>query len=149
MSEEKEQTHIVAEIKIDATAEQVWAVLMDFDQLPQWSNSFLGTDKPMKLGEVSTAYFKNPLGGKPLSFTHEVVVFEAGRRFGWSGDMGNGLHDHHVYEIEDAPEGGVIFRQRDGLYGKPSSIMARLVEHGMAASYESFNKRLKARVEQS
>ncbi len=149
MSKENREAHIVAEIKIDATAEQVWAVLMDYDRLPLWSNSFLGTDKPMKLGEVSTAYFKNPFGGKPLAFTHEVVVYEEGRRFGWSGDMGRGLHDYHVYEIEDADDGGVIFHQRDGLYGKPSSILAWLVERGMSANYKSFNKRLKARVEEA
>ena len=46
----EEDAHIVAEIYIHATAEQIWSVLMDYDTLPDWSNGFLGTDKPMKVG---------------------------------------------------------------------------------------------------
>ena len=39
----------------------------------------------MALGEVSTAYFKNPITGGMMEFTHEVIVYEEGRAFGWSG----------------------------------------------------------------
>ena len=30
----------------------------------------------MALGEVSTAYFKNPITGGMMEFTHEVIVYE-------------------------------------------------------------------------
>ena len=40
----------------------------------------------MALAEVSTAYFKNPITGRMMEFTHEVIVYEEGRAFGRSGD---------------------------------------------------------------
>ncbi len=143
----EEAPHVVAEIEIDASPEEIWSVLFDYDGLEEWSNGFLGTDKPMKLGEVSTAYFRNPLTKGKMGFTHEVIVYEPNRAFGWSGEIGTGRHDHHVYEIIAGENGKSLFRQTDGLYGKPSSVFSRMMEHGIHSSYDSFNKALKARVE--
>ena len=70
------ESHVFTEIEIDAMADQVWAVLPDFEKLPEWSLSFQGVNKPMTLGEVSTAYFKNQITGGMMEFTHEVIVYE-------------------------------------------------------------------------
>ena len=73
------ESHVFTEIEIDATADQVWAVLTDFEKLPEWSSSFQGVNKPMALGEMSTAFFKNPITGgmmelrMRLSFTKRDV----------------------------------------------------------------------------
>ena len=142
-----DEPHIIEEIHIEAEPNEVWDVLMDYGTLPEWSNGFLGTDKPMKIGEVSTAYFLNPATHQKIEFTHTVVVLEPNARFGWSGDLAHGHHDHHVYEMLPHPDGGTLFRQLDGMYGKPSSILSRMMEHGIDHSYKSFNKRLKTRVE--
>lgn len=32
------ESHVFTEIEIDATAEQVWAVLTAFEKLPNWSS---------------------------------------------------------------------------------------------------------------
>ena len=141
------EPHILEEVHIQATPEQVWAVLMDYDGLREWSNGFLGTDRPMKAGEVSIAYFYNPVTHGQIEFEHMVVAYEPNRRFGWSGNITGGHHDHHIYEMEPHADGGTVFRQRDGLLGKPSSFMTKLAEHGIGHSYKSFNTRLKNRVE--
>ena len=47
-----DEPHIIEEIHIEAEPNEVWDVLMDHDTLPEWSNGFLGTDKPMKIGEI-------------------------------------------------------------------------------------------------
>jgi hypothetical protein len=143
----QDDNHVLEEIHIEATPQQVWDVLFDFDTLAEWSNGFLGTDKQMVEGEISTAYFRNPASHGRIAFTHTVVVYEPGRKFGWSGELGHGHHDHHIYEMEAHPEGGTLFRQKDGVYGKPSSILTRMMEHGIDHSYKSFNKKLKKRVE--
>jgi uncharacterized membrane protein len=101
----KLESHVFTEIEIDATADQVWAVLTDFEKLPEWSSSFQGVNKHMALGEVSTAYFKNPITGGMMEFTHEVIVYEEGRAFGWSGDAKLGRQDHHIFRIEKLSDG--------------------------------------------
>ena len=40
------ESHVFTEIEIDATADQVWAVLTDFEKLPEWSSSFKGLTNP-------------------------------------------------------------------------------------------------------
>jgi hypothetical protein len=147
MIQAPEKPHVIEEIEINATPEQIWAGLFDYDKLPEWSNGFLGTDKDMKLGEVSTAYFKNPITGGKMPFTHEVVVLEENKAFGWSGDVMLGRQDYHIYKIEAIDEKRSLFRQEDGLYGKPPSILSKLFEKMIRSAYKSFNKKLKARVE--
>ena len=82
----------------------------------------------MALGEVSTAYFKNPITGGMMEFTYEVIVYEEGHAFGWSGDAMLGRQDHHIFRIEELSDGRAKFKQEDGLNGKKSNFLIRMVE---------------------
>ena len=59
----------------------------------------------MALAEVPTAYFKNSITGRMMEFTHEVIVYEEGRAFGWSGDAMLWRQDHHIFRIEELSDG--------------------------------------------
>jgi hypothetical protein len=98
----------------------------------------------MALGEVSTAYFKNPIKGGMMEFTHEVIVYEEGRAFGWSGDAMLGRQAHHIFRIEELPDGRALFKQEDGLNGKKSNFLIRIVEAQIGNAYDKFNRELKA-----
>ena len=111
------ESHVFTEIEIDATADQVWALLTDFEKLPEWSSSFQGVNKPMALGEVSTAYFKNPVTGRMMPFTDEVIVYEEGPAFDWFGDAMLGRQDHHIFWIEELPDESALYKQQNGLKG--------------------------------
>ena len=111
------ESHVFTEIEIDATADQVWALLTDFEKLPEWSSSFQGVNKPMALGEVSTAYFKNPVTGRMMRFADEVIVYEEGRAFDWFGNAMLGRHDHHIFRMEELPDGRALCKQQNGLKG--------------------------------
>jgi uncharacterized membrane protein len=72
------ESHVFTEIEIDATADQVWAVLTDFEKLP---------------------------------------------------------------------DGRAKFKQEDGLNGKKSNFLVRMVEAQIGKAYDKFNRELKARLE--
>jgi len=40
-----------------------------------------------------------------MEFTHEVIVYEEGRAFGWSGDAMLWRQDHHIFRIEELSDG--------------------------------------------
>lgn len=82
-----------------------------------------------------------------MEFTHEVIVYEAGRAFGWSGDVMLGRQDHHIFRIEELANGRAKFRQEDGLNGKKRNFLIRMVEAQIAKTYVTFNQELKERVE--
>jgi hypothetical protein len=102
----------------------------------------------MALSEVSIAYFKNPITGWMMEFTHEVIVYEEGRAFGRSGDAMLGRQDQHIFRIEDLSDGRALFKQEDGLNGTKSKFfLVRMVEAQIGKAYDKFKRELKARVE--
>ena len=58
-----------------------------------------------------------------------------------------GRQDHHIFRIEELPDGRALFKQEDGLNGKKSNFLIRMVEAQIGKAYDKFNRELKARVE--
>ena len=145
---ENKNNTVFTEIEIDATPEQVWNVLTDWDNLKEWSSTFVGisVSNPVK-GEIFISYFKNPITGKPIELEHVCTDYEEGKKFGWSGDIIGKVTDHHIYSVEPAQNGITLFKQEDGLHGPHSKFFNWLAKHKMTAMYKQFNKELKMRVE--
>jgi hypothetical protein len=76
----------------------------------------------------------------------EFIVYEEGRAFGWSGDAMLGRQDHHIFRIEELPDGRALCKQEDGLNGKKSNFLVGMVEAQIGEAYDTFNRELKARV---
>ena len=143
--------NVFTEIEINATPQQVWAVLTDWEKLPEWSSSLQGISTDgLKKGDISKAFFKNPITGGNIEFEHEITDYEEGVKFGWSGNVVGNVKDHHIYSLEGTDSGTTIFRQEDGFHSEHSShsrFMNFISKHGIASMYKQFNKELKARVE--
>ncbi|MDY8137542.1 SRPBCC domain-containing protein [Aquimarina sp. 2201CG5-10] len=141
---------IFTEIEINASTEQVWSVLTDWNKLKEWSSSFVGisTDNLAK-GMHSISYYINPITGKIMNVEHEIVDYEEGSKFGWSGKIIGKVKDHHIFSLEKTNRGTTIFKQEDGFHSKNSlsTIMNFLMRNFMTSSYNKFNKELKERVE--
>lgn len=145
---ENEPNHVFTDIEINASPEEVWSVLTDWDALKEWSSSFIGISvHKLTQGEKFVSYFKNPLTGGVLELEHVCVAYEEGRTFGWSGDIVGEAQDHHIYSVEPAPNGTTLFRQEDGLHGPYSRLLNFLAAHHMMSMYRKFNQELKERVE--
>ncbi len=145
---EDEKNHVFTEIEINATPEQVWSVLTDWNKLKEWSSSFIGiSTERLSEGETFISYFKNPLTGKPIELPHICTEYEEGRKFGWSGNLIGKTIDHHIYSVEPTKQGTTLFRQEDGLHGPHSKFLNILAKHKMMAMYKRFNQELKKRVE--
>jgi uncharacterized protein YndB with AHSA1/START domain len=143
-----EKNNVFTEIQINASTEEVWSVLTDWNKLKDWSSSFIGisTSKLIK-GEKFISYFKNPLTGGTMELEHICLDYEEGRKFGWSGDIVGKTQDHHIYSLESTKYGTTIFKQEDGLHGPHSRLLNFLAEHHMTSMYKKFNQELKERVE--
>lgn len=145
---QNEKNTVFTEIEINASPEQVWSVLTDWDKLKNWSSSFVGisSDKMVK-GEVFISYFKNPLTGGVVGLEHVCTDYEEGIKFGWSGDIIGSTQDHHIYSVEPTQNGTTLFKQEDGLHGPHSKLLNFMAEHHMMSLYKKFNQELKERVE--
>jgi len=83
-----------------------------------------------------------------MEFEHEIIAYEEGKKFGWSGNALLGLKDHHIYSVEPLPNGRTLFKQEDGLNGGGiTGFLGKIAELGIESSFKKFNEELKARVE--
>lgn len=145
---ENKNNTVFTEIEIDATPEQVWSVLTDWENLKEWSSTFVGisVSKPIK-GERFISYFKNPITGGNIELEHICTDYEDGVKFVWSGDIIGKTTDYHIYLLEPTQSGATLFKQEDGLHGPNSKFFNFLTKHKMTALYKKFNRELKVRVE--
>ena len=134
-------------ITIDAPPDQVWAVLTDWDRLPEWSTSLQGMTGDIRDGGSVTVDFVSPSNGKVLVFDH-ILTLDEGRSFSWSDPFLAGIYDQHEYRLEALPDGRTRFIQTDAVRGR---LLCRMLGGTIAGllldAYQQFNQDLKTRVE--
>jgi hypothetical protein len=139
---------ITTKIDIDAPAEKVWDVLMDFEQHPAWNPFVRKIEGEKKLGGRLTVLL-GPSGGREMRFTPTVVEFEPNRKFAWLGKLFfSGLFDgRHEFAINEKANGGVEFVHGERFSGILVPLMWGMIEKDTRRGFEEMNAALKARAE--
>jgi hypothetical protein len=136
------------EIDVEAPAERVWEVLMDFASYPQW-NPFIrnisGLPAPGERLEVRL----EPPGGRGMTFKPQVLNAEPNRQLRWLGRLlVPGLFDgEHSFTIQPLEERCVRFVQREEFKGLLVPLFARSLETNTRRGFEQMNRALKERAE--
>jgi len=136
------------EVDIDAPAEVVWDILMDFYAYSSW-NPFVRTleGSPSEGGRLKVT-LQQP-GSKPMSFEPEVVEVEPEKTFAWLGHMvlPRVFDGEHRFEIAATGEGHVRFVQRERFRGILVPLMRKMLETKTRSGFEAMNEALKKRAE--
>lgn len=135
---------IHSEIVIDASPDEVWGVLTDWERLPEWSPTLQSVQGDVRDGQrVKCVYnFRGNLF-KP----EHVLLYSPGKEFGWSDPILPGLTDRHMFRVEALEDGRTRFVQEDEVRGVLSPVLGWYFLNEMLTSYPSFNEALKLRVE--
>ncbi len=139
---------IKTQITIEASPEQVWAVLMDFDRYPEW-NPFLVSVK----GEpVVGTHLDNEIKTsekKIMKFQPEVLVAEANTEFRWIGKtFVKGLFDgEHYFLLESDSAGSTTLIHGENFTGMLSGVIMKMIGEDTIKGFELMNEALKQRVE--
>jgi hypothetical protein len=141
---------IVTEIEINATPEQVWAVLVDFQKYPDW-NPFVRKIKGeaklgAKLSEKLALFGKNTIGMKAT-----VADFVPNHACGWTGfllspKVGRG---HHRLLVNQTEDGKIRFVQEEKFDGVLVDLFFPIIYKWIRPKFEAMNHALKARIEQN
>jgi len=134
-------------IAIDATPDEVWAVLVDFDDYGDWNPFVTSIAGPAEAGERLTVVLAPP-GGRAITMKPTVRAAEASRRFAWLGHLGvPGIFDGaHEFLIERGADGTTEFTQRETFRGALVPFAGSVLRK-TAAGFELMNEALKRRVE--
>ncbi|MBW8243679.1 SRPBCC domain-containing protein [Muricauda oceani] len=139
---------IKTQIIVNAPPNKVWAVLMDFENYPDW-NSFIKriTGKPKVGGQILVSIVSPE--GRHMTFKPTVLVFEHNKEFRWLGKLWfKGVFDgEHTFELVDNGNGTTIFNHSETFRGLLVSLFKKQLEISTRSGFERMNSDLKQRVE--
>ena len=137
-------------VHIDATPDEVWRVLTDFDHYGEWNPFITSIEGPVEVG-ARLSVSLTPPRGRTIRMKPTVRVVQPGRRLRWLGHLGvPGIFDgEHEFVVEPVgpPDGpGARFTQRETFRGAMVPFVRRILER-TRTGFEAMNRALKERVE--
>ncbi|WP_331236310.1 SRPBCC domain-containing protein [Natronorarus salvus] len=136
---------IETEIEIDASPEEVWDVLVDFESYPEWNPLLTWIDGEATPGARLRVRIEPP-GSRGMTFRPRLVVAEPNRRLEWLGRLlvPHVFDGRHEFRLEPVGE-RTRFVHRETFSGL--LMPAVLDGEGVKAGFRAMNRALKARVE--
>ncbi len=137
---------VYSDIVINASQEKVWAVLTDWNNMQNWSTSFIGLTGDIRDGGQVTARFI--LNGTTFEFPH-TLHYVNGVEFGWSDPLlfAPEIKDNHLYKVEALSDCQTRFIQTDDFTGENPMFPLPDLAAQTETAYIQFNSELKAEVE--
>jgi len=141
------RSDISSEIEIDATPDEVWAVLTDFARYREWNPGFDQAEGSAQVGETLHLTFAKK-GGKGMTMHPKVLVADPGRELRWLGRLWvPGIFDgEHRFEIHEIGPGRVRFVQSEPFRGVLVPFLRKLIRVDTPAMFAAVNAALADRV---
>ena len=135
-----------ASIEIQATPQQVWAVLTDNAAYPEWNPFIISSSGKIQAGATLTNVMHDATGN--TTFTPTVLVAEPGHELRWVGRFPPGgiFTGEHTFTITQVRPGVVLLTQREDFTG----VAVPFYEHWLHADtlpmFKAMNAALAHRV---
>ncbi|MDQ3913439.1 MAG: SRPBCC domain-containing protein [Actinomycetota bacterium] len=138
------------EIDINAPAERVWQVLVDFAAYPRW-NPFIRRIGGIPMAGERLEVRLQPSGARGFTFHPEVLAAEPTRELRWLGHLlaPKVFDGEHIFTIEPLAEERVRFVQREIFSGLLVPFFMRFAEADTRRGFEEMNRALKEHAEAS
>jgi len=134
------------EIDIDAPAERVWEILMDFHAFPEWNPFIRQVNGKPEVGSRLEVQI-GASGTRPMRFRPKVKVVVPNREFRWLGRVGlPGIFDgEHIFELTARTSTSCHFVQRERFRGLFVPFLARRLEEDVRRGFDEMNRALQTR----
>ncbi|BDU01781.1 SRPBCC domain-containing protein [Nocardia sputorum] len=137
---------ITTSIEINATPEQVWAVLGDLPTYGQWNPFIQRAAGELRAGAKLTLRMV-PKQGRPMTFKPRVLAAEPGRELRWIGRLlVPGIFDGEHRFVLTAIDGGTQLVQSEKFSGALVAFTGAMIEN-TRDNFVALNEALKKRVE--
>lgn len=135
-------------ITIYATPAEVWKVLTDFAQFPNWNPFVKSISGTIQVGEIIEVKLQPP-GGKSMTFRPKVLRFEETIEFRWLGHLFiPGIFDgEHYFKLTDNLDGTTAVEHGEHFKGILVGVLQKMLDNQTKAGFEEMNRALKVRVE--
>lgn len=137
-----------SEIIIEASANDVWSVLIDHQAYPNWNPFIKHISGSTTVGESLEVTVQSE-GNKPMDFKPVVLVNKSNEEFRWIGKLWvKGIFDgEHYFILEDTGSGHTKFTQGEDFRGILSGLMIAMIGKDTLGGFKAMNSALKKQVE--
>ena len=135
-------------VPIEAAADVVWAILIDFDGWSQWNPSV-----PMISGDAqvgSEVKLTLAMPGRPSAKVRATVTeVMPGRRLGWHGNVvaDRVFAGTRGFDIDPQPDGGVLFTRVEDVRGLLFPVFRAVMGPASQLHHDNLDAALKQRAE--
>ena len=147
MIESENFKYLEKSIIIDASAEEVWKVLIDLKSWEEWNPFIVKSEGLPNAG----THIKNTMinDGKEYIFKPKVLKVDEHKEFVWKGKLFvGGLFDgRHGFRIEEIGPNQVRFINYENFSGILSKMILKKIKAATEANFNKMNEALKLRVE--
>jgi len=136
------------QIEIDASAERVWSILMDFAGYARWNPFVRSIEGRAAVGEVLRVVIQ-PAGSGGMRFRPRVVAVETQREFRWKGRLLlPGLFDgEHFFVVESQTDSRVFFHHGELFSGVLVPLFKRSLDGPTREGFVAMNEAIKREAE--
>ncbi|MCP4398752.1 MAG: SRPBCC domain-containing protein [bacterium] len=137
--------HIYTEMPIEASPKEVWAILADNENYPNWNPYHVKVEGELAPGEKLLVEIHKP-NGKELTIHPKVMRVEPETELTWGGGIKGLFFGEHVFLLEERRNGTTLLVQQEtfeGIFVPFAGLDA--IEEG----YKEMNQALKERAEAS
>jgi hypothetical protein len=133
-------------VEIDATPQEVWAVLADLPAYGQWNPFIVSSAGELTPGATMTNTMRDATGES--TFTPTVLTADPGRELRWLGQVGPGgiFSGEHRFVIEEAGPGRVRLTQAEDFSGVLVPFFRGRLHDATLPQFHAMNQALAARV---
>lgn len=138
------------QVSIHASVEEVWQVLMHWEDYSSWNPFIVSIEGTAKVGTKLTNTLTLPRR-KPQVFKPKIVVIEPNRELRWIGHLGlKGIFDgEHYFKLSPTDnQKGTSFVQGEKFSGVLNAFIMKQIGNDTLNAFERMNAALKKRVEQ-
>ncbi len=137
-----------SEIEINASAEDVWNILINFNEYPKWNPFITNISGEMKEGSQIRVTIK-PAGEDGMEFNPEILIATPNTELRWLGRiLIPGIFDgEHYFKIEPISNSKVRFTQGEYFSGFLVLPLWSSIEEKTKNGFTAMNKALKIQAE--
>lgn len=135
---------IETEIQINTAPEQVWTILTDFDNYPNWNPFITSLTGSVKVGNKITVHIEPP-GAIGNTFKPKVLSFLPHKELSWLGQLlFAGVFDGlHKLELIDNGNKTTTFKQSEKFSGLLVPLFRKQLENNTKEGFQQMNQKLK------
>jgi hypothetical protein len=137
-------------IEIDAPANTVWEVLIDFSCYGQWNPFIRSISGEAKQGEQLEVFIQPP-GGNGMTFRPVILAVQPGHELRWRGQLllPGIFNGEHQFQLEPIEANRTRFVHRETFSGLLVPLLWRDLDTKTRQGFEEMNHALKNVIEQS